>query len=337
MESIKLDNNSTSVGNESLSLGIKYSLVSQVPQWSRDIFSVFMIVVFTVGLPGNILVILVQSKIARKNATDWFVTYLAFCDLLSILVCVPVFLLASRGLWEDVGNTFWCKFHFFILYFCFIGSILVIDCLCIERYHKTTGHGIGKLFFTPNIALATGGVSLFVAALVGTSAFVTTKNNSVNQCIYDPKRHFVQVYIHGIILIFVVFSCALIGYLYTKIIILFRRSSRIIPVIQMPTKNQNEILRLNGLRRMTLKTTKIIGLVTFVFVVTSCLPVLAVLPLSSPEFTSKVYGRVLLFFLTRIYMFNNFMNPVFYLWLYPAFRKKSWTLYLELCCWFGKK
>jgi hypothetical protein len=81
-------------GNFSLyeeELTLTYDEKSQIPNWLKFTFIFIYIVLFVIGLIGNIIVIYFVLVYKRmQTMTNKFITNLSFADLLVIVVCMPV-------------------------------------------------------------------------------------------------------------------------------------------------------------------------------------------------------------------------------------------------------
>jgi cell division protein FtsL len=92
--------------------------------------------VFLTGLPGNILVIIVETKEKNKSSTDWFVLALAVCDVVSLSFNIPVFFLAFTSLWRYVGSTIGCKLHTYVHFLTYLASALMFAAIGFDSYTK---------------------------------------------------------------------------------------------------------------------------------------------------------------------------------------------------------
>ena len=104
-------------------------------------------------------------------------------------------------------------------------------------------------------------------------------------------------------------------------------------------KHQNEKSRTKNntrpqgdqLFRQVNKTSKTMGAITFVFIISTVIPAVAVSILTVQQDVKKdPFGRVIVFFVLRLYLINNFANPLFYIWLSSEFRKKVIEI-LKVC------
>ena len=98
------------------------------------VLSIIFCVIFTVGIIGNglvVLVVLMDVKM-RQSVTNLFIMNLAIADLLIMVFGVPeiVQFVLNRG-W--ILQAFLCKMNRFILVVSLYTSVFSLVCLCIER------------------------------------------------------------------------------------------------------------------------------------------------------------------------------------------------------------
>ena len=84
-------------------------------------------------------------------------------------------------------------------------------------------------------------------------------------------------------------------------------------------------------RANTLKTTKVLALVTFIFFFSSSLPCIASFSILKHVPTSDT-SLVILFFVFRCYFINNCVNPMFYMTLDSRFRQMAKEGLTQLFC-----
>jgi len=102
------------------------------------IWSLLFIVIGTVGIGGNLLVIIsvMFNKKMRTSMTNLLIMNLAVADLLIMVFGVPEIVLFMRNAGWTLGEAV-CKINRFILVSSLYGSILTLVALCVERYVHT--------------------------------------------------------------------------------------------------------------------------------------------------------------------------------------------------------
>ena len=72
------------------------------------------------------------------------------------------------------------------------------------------------------------------------------------------------------------------------------------------------------------KTSKTMGAITLVFILSTVVPVVAICIFSTQNDVKKdPIARVVFFGIVRLYLINNFANPLFYMWLSSEFRRRA--------------
>ena len=108
----------------------------KVPQTALLAYNIYLTITMALGLPGNILVLLVYSKTETKTSTDWFIIFITIYDFLSSFLNVPVYLTFTTGLWPRFGNAIICKAHMVSSQSVVFSSAFLIGCLALERFNR---------------------------------------------------------------------------------------------------------------------------------------------------------------------------------------------------------
>ena len=320
-----MEQNLSLLSNVSRTVHLKIGLVYLVPQSCRTIMIIFITIIFFTGLPGNVIVILVQTKIKRKTSTDWLVTFLAVLDVLSVTISIPINVILTKEWWPQIGSTFGCRFNYFVIHLTFAASTIIFAYIALDRLWRTRA---ARLQFSPTSALNCSITALGVSIILGVMAAFSMKENLLGQCIFDPSRKTLQTVLYTIILTIVVFSSCIMFYSYIRIFIFLKYRMKVVPVFHMST------VSCEGTRHApasysdsqygkAVKTTKLMGLVTIIFIVSAIIPAIAVIILTSMDSRNSKNGRIAIFFITRLFFINNCTNPYFYFWLNVAFRKRA--------------
>ena len=181
------------------------------------VYNVYLSLVIALGVPGNLLVLLVYLKHRRVTSTDWFIIFITLCDFISSTINVPVYLTFTSGAWEQYGSDIICKLHMFLSQSVVLSSTFLICGIAVERYWKVCQASRTKL--TPiksrNICLV---ISL-IATLLSMPTFGLYHNNKYKRCRAKTaglSDELINVYYIAVLLTFVVVIVILIVS-YTKI------------------------------------------------------------------------------------------------------------------------
>lgn len=100
--------------------------------------SVLMLLVMFVGVPGNILSILVQVKTPRKSSTDHFILTMAGFDLVCSALGAPMFVVKNiRTLRMALQSATFCIVHKLLVYLTSSSTSLLLAVIAINRYVLT--------------------------------------------------------------------------------------------------------------------------------------------------------------------------------------------------------
>jgi hypothetical protein len=226
-------------------------LVVTTPLAYRHLLTAFLIISFLLCVHGNALVLEVHRRLRTRSSTDWMVFYLAICDLCSLGVCVPSFVLTNLGAWIHIMGSAFCSFHYMILTACAQSSSFLIATTAVIRYHKST---IDTERLTPKMAKILGFCVILFFFVSSSTAFVTHKNDPHGYCYYDPSTATLQTILYLFYLINAL-SCSVIVFtMYTKIALRIRMLREINPIASLSQQAKNSAL-----------TTKIMAAVAVVF------------------------------------------------------------------------
>jgi hypothetical protein len=316
-----MENNSID-GHNVTDIFERNSLASLVPEWCRTVLLVYMCTVFIIGLPGNALVIFAQVKTEKKTTTDWFMTFLASSDILTLCVSVPIYSSVMLELWPSIGSTFVCRLHHCVIHWTFIAPTIITAMIAVDRVWKSKSV---YQIFTPARALysciATCGGTLVVSIAV---AF-TRHNNYKGQCVRDDSRKLLQFVTYAVLVLVILISVCVIVVSYIRILKYLRTRNKMWSGVTSANSNNNGAVVSTGLQQRyckTIRTTKLLFIVTVVFIALSVIPSIAAIVLAVSEFRKTIHGGIVLFFTTRLYLMNSCTTPIFYIWLNTAFRTR---------------
>ena len=169
------------------------------------VYNVYLSFVIALGVPGNLLVLLVYLKHRRVTSTDWFIIFITLCDFISSTINVPVYLTFTSGAWEQYGSDIICKLHMFLSQSVVLSSTFLICGIAVERYWKVCQASRTKLapMKSRNICLA---ISM-IAALLSMPTFGLYHNNKYKRCSAKTtglSDELINVYYIAVLLTFVV-------------------------------------------------------------------------------------------------------------------------------------
>ena len=216
---------------------IDYSIVklsSLVPEWSIVTLIIYIITAMVIGLSGNSLVLIVLRKVKQKTSTDWFVIFIAACDLISLSVSGTLYILfLVPDIWTAISSEFVCKFHYYVIHCVFLESLLLITLMGIDRYIKTCRpHSV---LFTPKITVKCCLIITAVLCLFNIPLFFTTKLNIYGECGLDSTTAAFHMSVHGVYLVAVLLCSIVVIIMYWKIAVRIRRRIKVEPSVVMST------------------------------------------------------------------------------------------------------
>ena len=392
------------------------TFIGALPQWSKSIMSGVLVMLFIIGVPGNVLVVTTVFRLKQRTSTDWFILFISLSDLLSLLISCPLYVMIFNSwLWRRIGTSFLCSLHHFVLHVVFISSNLFILAIGLDRFFKTCKPH--KQILDSRRAVNSC-VILTMVSLLACLPFPFGSYNNHGQCVFGNKR--MRSVLYAFLLLIVLAVSVVLLYIYTRIYFVLRGRVRTRPELSGATNGQrgfltseyNSMKQTIKLRRRfgqprkkhasvsiiacvssdyrlstrsniprsetgnqtnpsTLanntqesdrcvcstspaaatrtdtnghvtsgqecslyrnsngtfarrfeKTTKLVGIITCIFALFTIIPVISVVFLVNSESNDQRAGKIAVFFLLRVYVFNNASNPIFFALLSSRFREK---------------
>ncbi|XP_045180611.2 probable G-protein coupled receptor No18 [Mercenaria mercenaria] len=109
-----------------------------LPDWVYYEQIVYSGIVALIGIPGNILIILVFTYSRERSTTDYMVFSMAASDLLGSFVCTTFNLLRNvRDIWSRIGTTWLCRLSEYFGMLTAASSMWLLSAIAIDRYMKT--------------------------------------------------------------------------------------------------------------------------------------------------------------------------------------------------------
>ena len=288
-----------------------------VNDWTKYSISIFFGISVLLGVPGNSLVVIVHSRLKEKTVTDWMIFYVAVCDIMS-LINIPLYLCQLHVLWPLGFPDFLCKYHYFNTYSVSMSSYFFCAIMALERYFKVvTSKDMTSLANVKYIWIPVFLISYGIGSLV----IFYAGNNPNGHCGFDFNKTNLATVEYAIML-FVAFVSTLV------MIMCYGRVSVFLH------KKMKEICRggtsFSNSYKNTLQTTKMLAIVTLVFLFSSNTPYIVgvVFAMNQPDDEPSMS---VLTVLSIIFFFNTFFNPLLYMAMSASFRKRSKRL-LQSCC-----
>ena len=237
METYCNETNITS-STDTYETGYKCSTDSSVgfPGWSLLLVAIYMSLLSVIGVIGNGLTILIQSKFKSKFSTDYFIIHMAVVDIICSAFIAPLYVVRNLDtVWITTASSTFCKVHSGLIYLTHMCSVLLLSAIAVDRYFVTCrpivryGRNCNSAILIVNVLIA--GVSLFFAVVMG----ITHDLDSVT---LDCSLHTTEGYILSGVLsfAFIAFFATSI-FCYTKISIALRRQQKL--ATQSKLKNTN--------------------------------------------------------------------------------------------------
>ena len=206
----------TEMANGSLLSNTSNVTISAVPEGAITIYNVYLSLIIALGVPGNLLVLLVYWKNRAVNSTDWFIIFITFYDLISASINVPVYLTFTTGTWKLYGSDIICKMHMFLSQSVVLSSTFLICGIAVERYWKVCQLSRTKL--TPRKSRNICFVICLISVVLSIPAFVFFYNKN-NRCMVAnggmPSTP-MNLYYTALLLIFVI-ALGILVFSYSKI------------------------------------------------------------------------------------------------------------------------
>lgn len=114
----------------------KYS--EAAPPWVGTLEMIYLVVIVTLGIPGNGLIIFVQLKNKNKSSTDCLVLTMAVFDFVRSSFDAVIHIFRNMEfIWKIIASTCLCKVFLFTSYTTGGSSTLLVAGIAVDRYIKT--------------------------------------------------------------------------------------------------------------------------------------------------------------------------------------------------------
>lgn len=320
---------------------------------------IYLVLLMIIGIFGNIMVSIVYLKKRTKSSSDYFILNLAFLDLLTCLIGVPVEIADLRYPYMFYAPAA-CKLLRTIESLSSMGSTLTLMAISVDRYKRICK--LGERFSNQRArrlcigAVLIGALTCWPAAVVFGKKSVDVgipEANAVDCSTADEMRKTVYPLLYyGTVMLYFIVCVIFVTFVYVRISIFIRRGKSMqkrekgqtsmspLPSVGLQQNSEEQtsgsseqgeirIIKNNkkgGKMVNTIKvtrTTTIFVVVTVVFIL-SYLPFLVVMVTRNikkdfEEILSPT-AEVFYKFCLKSYFINNAINPIIYSFLNKNFR-----------------
>lgn len=291
---------------------------TQVSTWTAHAMAIFISVSLILGLQGNCLVVAVHRKIKVKTVTDWMIFYIAVCDIFT-LINLPLYILQFEKIWSSGFPNFLCKIHYFSCNSIAMASYVWCSCTALERYQKVAR---SKEALTITQAKYIWIPVFFVCFGLGTVSIFAVNNNENGHCMYDMKVRYLSTIQYVIMLFVATLTSIVMISCYVRMGVFLLKKIRETKYTKSTSFSKSH--------RGTIKLTKMLAIVTVVFLFSANFPYIVGVTFTSKRPDTEPIMSIM-FSVTGSSVINNFINPFLYLAMSRIFRKRTRELF-RICC-----
>ena len=110
---------------------------TKMPAWVRYVEISYLSVIMLIGIPGNSLIICVQSRNRDKTSTDYFIGAMAVCELLCSSANASLRIIMNTKIWIHIASHMFCRFDLNLIYITTFTSSYLLAAIAVDRYFKT--------------------------------------------------------------------------------------------------------------------------------------------------------------------------------------------------------
>lgn len=133
-------------------------------QWVKDVEVIYLFLIILVGIPGNVMILLVQRKNGQKTTTDYYVITMAAFELISSCLNTSLRIMVdTEVLWNLIASSFSCSFRQFFNFLTTMSSAFLLAAIAIDRYIKTA---------KPHITVYTSDMARRICIVLSVVSFV---------------------------------------------------------------------------------------------------------------------------------------------------------------------
>ena len=110
---------------------------TKMPLWVGYVELSYLFVIMLIGIPGNSLIICVQSRNRDKSSTDYLIMVMAAYELVCCSLNASLKMSMNTKLWIYIASPTLCRFHVNVVYVTTFTSAFLLAAIAVDRYIKT--------------------------------------------------------------------------------------------------------------------------------------------------------------------------------------------------------
>lgn len=108
-----------------------------LPSWVLYLETFYLSIIMLIGIPGNVMIILVQKRNRDRSSTDYLIVVMAAYELVCSSLNAAVKIIMNTRLWLYIASDHICRLHLFLTYITTFSSTYLLAAVAIDRYVKT--------------------------------------------------------------------------------------------------------------------------------------------------------------------------------------------------------
>lgn len=120
-----------------LRLDANSTVVSVIPLWAKCVEMSYLSLIAIIGIPGNILILIVQTSNRHKSSTDYLVITMAIYELICSSFNAPIKIIYNTSVWPYMASDIVCRIHAFLIYILTFSPTYLLGAIAVDRYVKT--------------------------------------------------------------------------------------------------------------------------------------------------------------------------------------------------------
>ena len=110
---------------------------TKMPAWVGYVEISYLSVIMLIGIPGNSLIICVQSRNRDKSTTDYFIGAMALYELVCCSLNASLKIIMNSKIWIYIASHTLCRFHLNLVFITTFTSSYFLAAIAVDRYFKT--------------------------------------------------------------------------------------------------------------------------------------------------------------------------------------------------------
>ena len=197
---------------------------TNIPPWVRHVEDFYLFVIMLIGIPGNSLIICIQSRNRHKSTTDYFIGAMAVYELVCCSLNASLKIIMNSKIWIYIASHTLCRFHFNLVFITTFTSAYFLAGIAVDRYFKTCKplSNFNKVRTCKPICVAV----VFVGFLTGISSYFVFEVDEHVECNVAKKYMKLQYVWNSCILSSTVAIFLVFIFTYVNIVITLRKRVR---------------------------------------------------------------------------------------------------------------